>query len=286
MKTTQQMLASALIALATVGVVDHAFATTETLDIGLNVLINNQAPVGDAPWVNARFLDLGFLGAPGVAPGFSAFKNAVELQITTTKVRNPSSGPAFTAEQLANFGLSQHPNLGVVEGAGNLAPGESLNYLLFNFNPSKDASKLRMSWAGADGFGFPASASPIGFQSAIAENGISAFPQSGLFDVIVYFSLGPDRQYSDSKIVFYYDGDIGSDQNIDPSDFNFLSAPIPGVDTPSGGFLAAGLLVTNFGTVGGSSAAALQAAVPEASTWALLGIGLVVVFLGVRREVR
>ena len=113
----------------------------------------------------AKFLDLGFLGAPGVVAGFAAFQNTVELQITTTPGRDPVSGPAFTPAQLASFGLSGYPDLAVVNGEGNLAPGQFVTGLYLNFNPAKDLSKLDLTWGGAPGFGFPASGiAPSSFQ--------------------------------------------------------------------------------------------------------------------------
>lgn len=283
MKTKKNALAAALLAAGLMTVAGHAAAIDE-MNFGLDTLIDGPSPAGPgAPWVNARFFDLGFLGAEGVIPGFAAFKNTVELQITTSQGRNPDVGPAFTPEQLAIFGLSQYPNLGVVNGAGNLANGESVDTLYLNFNPGKDLSKLDLTWAGAPGFGFPASGvENIDFQ--ISENGFD-LGNAGKFDISISFAegaLGPLASFG-SKLVFHYNGEPGSDQNLDLSDFDFGSEGAPsGIGYKAGA--SAYVLLPDESRVVANLAILAGSPVPEPSTYAMLGVGLAALGFVARRR--
>lgn len=252
-------------------------AAIDPIDMGLGAVVAGDTPGGAAPWVNAKFIDLGFLGAPGVVAGFAAFQNTVELQITTTGEREPATGSPFTAQQLADFGLSAYPDLGAVQGSGNLAAGQYVNQIYLNFNPALDLAKLQLGWSGAPGFGFSVpGAAPVSFETS--ENGFSV-GDAGKFDILISFAagaLGPSGEFG-SKLVFHYDGPVGSDANIDPSDFNFAS-----VDAASGqGYTALG---TVWGTTPGGITAI--AAVPEPGTYAMLGLGILLLGFAVRRQQR
>lgn len=252
-------------------------AAVDPIDMGLGTIVVGDTPGGSAPWVNAKFLDLGFLGAPGVVPGFAAFRNTVELQITTTGERDPVSGSPFTAQQLNDFGLSAYPDLGAVQGSGNLADGQYVNQVYLNFNPALDLTRLQLAWSGAPGFGFPVpGAAPVSFQTS--EDGFSV-GNAGKFDILISFAagaLGPSGDFG-SKLVFHYDGPVGNDANIDPSDFNFASVGA-----------ASGQGYTALGTVWGTSPGGITAiaAVPEPGTYAMLGLGVLLLGIAVRRQRR
>ena len=252
MKAKKNALIAALLAAGLMTVAGHA-AAIEEMNFGLGA-IGGSGPT----LVNAKFLDLGFLGAPGVVAGFAAFQNTVELQITTSPGRDPVSGPAFTPAQLASFGLSMYPDLAVVNDGGNLAAGEFVDTLYLNFNLNKDLSKLQLTWRRAPGFGFPASGvAPSNV--LFGENALGG-GSAGLFDIAVLFGpgdLGPSGTFN-SKLVFHYNGAPGSDENLDLSDFDFGNGT---------GHKAAALL-------SGSASGTVIAAVPEPGTCAMLGVGL------------
>lgn len=273
MKTNMNILAASLLAAGLLTAAGHAAAIDE-INFGLDTVAGGDTPANAGkPWVNAKFIDLGFLGAPGVIPGFAAFKNTVELQITTTNGRDPASGPAFTPDQLAGFGLSAYPDLGVVNGGGNLAAGEYVSTLYLNFNSNLDVSKLSLTWGGAPGFGFPApGVEPISFVTSA--DGFD-FGAVGKFDMAISFAagaLGPDGGFS-SKLVFHYNGAPGSDENLDLGDFD--------QGAPGSGFKAMALL-------GGTSPDGFSGvvAVPEPSTYAMLGVGLAALCVVARRKAR
>lgn len=273
------LLVATLAVAGLAGISGPAAAAIDTMDIGLDTLISGSAPGGAGnPWVNAKLLDLGFLGAPGVIPGFAAFSNTVELQITTTQGRDPLAGPAFTPAQLVAFGLSAYPDLAVVNGAGNLGSGDSVGTLYLNFNPSKDLSKMGLTWSGAPGYGFPASG--VGnIEYLTSENGFD-LGAAGKFDIAISFeagSLGPDTTFN-SKLVFHYNGEPGSDQNLDLSDFSYGSEGA-GYLGGAGVFVGAptSRVVAGMSILAGSP-------VPEPGTSAMLGAGLAGLGLVARRR--
>lgn len=271
MKTKKKRFLWALLAVPFLFAADQA-AAIDAIDVKLGTVLAGDSPGAAAPWVNAKFIDLGFLGAPGVIPGFAAFKNTVELQITTTSQRDPVSGGAFTAQQLEDFGLSDYPDLGAVQGGGNLGSGQYVGQIYFNFNPAKDLSKLQLFWS--NNFGFPVpGVPPVSF--ATSADGF-AVGNAGKFDMVVSFdpgALGPSEVFG-SKLVFVYDGQPGSDKNIDPSDFIFA---------PVGGNHAAVAVVWDTAPGG---IAVLAAPVPEPGTYAMLGLGILAMGFAVRRQRR
>jgi hypothetical protein len=278
MKTKKNGLAVFLLAGGLAMAAGHA-AAIDSMDFGLDKRIAGDTLSGTTPWVNAKFIDLGFLGEPGVVAGFAAFKNTVELQITTTSERNPpGTTPAFTTEQLASFGLSQYPDLGVVQGGGNLGAGQYVNQFYLNFNPAKDLSKLQLTYAGGSCCGFPVSGvAPVSF--AKSQDGL-ALGNAGRFDMVLSYdpnAVGPSASVDTfaSKLVFSYDGAAGSgtDSNLDLSDFKFGSV--------GGGYVAAS---TVWGTAPGGIA--VIGAVPEPGTYAMMGLGLLGLGFAVRRRQR
>lgn len=274
MKTNMNILAASLLAAGLLTAAGHAAAIDE-INFGLDTVVGGDTPANAAkPWVNAKFFDLGFLGAPGVVPGFAAFKNTVELQITTTGARDPASGPAFPPpNDPPSFGLGAYPDLGVVNGGGNLASGEYVSTLYLNFNSNLDVSKLSLTWGGAPGFGFPVSGvEPISFQTGADGFDLGAV---GKFDMAISFAagaLGPDGGFS-SKLVFHYNGAPGADENLDLADFD--------QGATGSGFKAAAM-------IGGTSPIGLSgiAAVPEPSTYVMLGVGLAALGFVARRKAR
>jgi len=283
MNTKTNALAAAVLAAGLMIAAGHAAAIDE-INFGLDTVTDGGTPGGPGAWVNAKFLDLGFLGAPGVAPGFAAFKNTVELQITTTQGRDPASGPAFPPpDDPASFGLGAYPDLGVVNGSGNLAAGYSVGSIYFNFNPAKDLSKLQLTWGGAPGFGFPASGiAPNSF--AKNANGYNPSAGGGLFDFGISFpvgTLGPSGTFN-SKLVFHYNGAPGSDENLDPSDFAFNSE---GASTGDGN---AAFAVLFFGPSGNATyvSTIIAGPVPEPGSYAMLGVGLAALGFVARRKAK
>lgn len=267
MKTNKNILAAAMLAAGLLTAAGHAAAIDE-MNFGLDTLISGDTPASAAkPWVNAKFLDLSFLGGSG----FDGVKNTMELQITTTQGRDPVSGPAISQANLDAAGLGAYPDLAVVTGNGNLVRQEYVSKFYLNFNPAKDLSKLSLSYSGDLGFPAPGVA-PVSFLTS--ENGFD-LGSAGKFDIEISFAdgaLGPAGGFS-TKLVFIYGGPLGSDQNLDLSDFR------QGSDGK--GMLAASRL-------GGTLPDGLStiAAVPEPSTYAMLGVGLAALGFVARRKAR
>lgn len=266
MKMKKNGLAAFLLAGGLAMAAGHG-AAIDSMDFGLDKRIAGDSLGGTTPWVNAKFIDLGFLAGSG----FGDFKNTMELQITTTQAREPETGPAIPPANLALAGLSAYPDLGVVNGAGNLGSGQYVNQVYLNFNPAKDLGKLQFAWS--DDFGFPVPGANFGSISA-KQDGF-ALGNAGKFDILISFNanaLGPGAAPS-SKLIFSYNGAPGSDENLDLSDFNFGSV--------GGGYVAAS-------TVWGSSPGgiAVIGAVPEPGTYAMMGLGLLGLGFAVRRRQR
>jgi hypothetical protein len=256
----------AAVALATAALLPAAQA--QVVDVGLNIQWAGDSPASSgSPWVNARFIDLGFTAGTG----FDGVKNWVELQITTTPTYVP---PALTPAQIAaaGFPLPQYQNLTEVVGLGNLTGGEYLNTIWFNFNPALDITKLEVLNPGFPNAGAGITAATIGTD-------IHPVGDSGLYDISISFAganrLGPAfTEYT--KLVFRYDG---GNTNIDPSDFLFFSTPQD--DDVIGPYLTTASVFRT-----GPTGVSYIAGVPEPSTYALMALGLLGVGFALRRKAR
>lgn len=194
------MLALSGVASATI-VID---ATNEILDIGLDTSISGFAPSTTAPWVNARFKDLGFLAGGD----FDALKNTMELQVTVSPTDTPFPGCCD------------------VPGLGNIGTGNALTTLWLGVH-GLDIGKLNLEWTGPLGFPVPGVA-PASI--SIAENGFGFGGE--LFDIQIVFDPGlfDAADSLQSKLLFTYD-----DPEFDLEIGNFLA--------PSAGRLFAAAVV-------------------------------------------
>jgi PEP-CTERM motif len=155
-------------------------------------------------------------------------------------------------------------------------PNQQLQSLFLNFNPNLDITKLALYWTGEPMPvpGIPDTASTFGNPGtkpsdiAIASNGFYA-GGGQLFDIFVTWN----QPSTFSKLLLVYDNanaDIGFD------DFFLPSATAPFFTPPGfGPLLAAGALTGPGATI---------AAIPEPSTCAMLGLGLVVLGFAARRR--
>jgi hypothetical protein len=234
-----------------------------------DIALDSGLPSGaTAPWVNLRFIDLGFVAGSA----FDGVKNWVELQVTTTQTLEP---PPFNASQLATFGLSPYPTVGQVVGLGNLPSPGSVTSVSFGLDTSAvagfDPTKLALLWTGSAGFPHPGA-------------NFDSFSLSGNTATINFASgaLGPDGAIS-SKLAFTYDGggtDIGLDLFGAPIGGGALSrvAPVVGKATLAG--------TGNVNEITGSSVVfGSTAPIPEPSTYAMMGVGLLSL-LGMSRRRR
>lgn len=241
-------------------------------DVGLGTVLAGDNP-GNAsgPWVNLRFIDLGFVAGSG----FNGVKNWMELQITTTPTYQPTT---LSPGDIVGAGLAPYPNVGEVVGKGNLASGEFVKTVYLNLDPSAmpgfDFSKLTLIWTGAP-VGFPVAGANIAGYT-IAENGFG----DG-YDVRINYAdgaLGPGGAIS-SKLAFVYDGGAG---NLDLDLFDAQSVTF--------GITGAAVVRGTAGDLGASSLAGNTfvrgeiAPVPEPGTYAMLGVGLLGLGLAVRRR--
>jgi len=183
------MLAMSSIASAAI-TIDSA---NEILDIGLDSSISGYTPSTTAPWVNARFKDLGFLAGGA----FDSLKNTMELQVTVSKT-------------------NVDPGIGCcdVPGLGNIGAGAGLQTLWLN-TTGLDVSKLSLAWTGPLGFPVPG-VEPASI--SIAENGFNLGGE--LFDIQIVFNpaLFDAADSLQSKLLFTY-----TDADFDLEIANFLS---------------------------------------------------------------
>lgn len=201
------------IAMTTVSLPALADGPVEYADVGLKTVLGGTgaATLAAQPWVNLRFIDLGFVGGSG----FDGVKNTVELQITTSGTLEP---PPFNAGQLKEFKLTPYPTVGQVEGRGNLGSEDYVTTVYLNINeaavPNFDFSKLQLVGTGPLGFPYPGAA-PI--SAVIAKDGF-AVGNAGRFDIQVSFgpgaALGPKGGAISAKLLFIYGGKLGEDSNI------------------------------------------------------------------------
>ncbi len=168
-------------------------ATNEILDIGLDSSISGFKPATQAPWVNARFKDLGFLAGGD----FDSLKYTMELQVTVSPT-------------------DVDPGIGCcdVPGLGNIGAGNSLQTLWLN-TTGLDLSKLQLAWTGPLGFPVPG-VEPASI--SIAEDGFDLGGE--LFDIQIVFDPGlfDSTDLLQSKLLFTYD-----DPDFDLEIGNFLS---------------------------------------------------------------
>ena len=155
-------------------------------------------------------------------------------------------------------------------------PNQQLQSLFLNFNPNLDINKLAFYWTGEPMPvpGIPEDANTFGNPGtkpsdiAIASNGFYA-GGGQLFDIFVTWN----QPSTFSKLLLVYDD---SNTDIGFSDFFLPSATAPFFTPPGfGPLLAAGALTGPEATI---------AAVPEPSTFAMLGLGLAALGFAARRR--
>jgi len=155
-------------------------------------------------------------------------------------------------------------------------PNQQLQSLFLNFNPNLDINKLAFYWTGEPMPvpGIPEDANTFGNPGtkpsdiAIASNGFYA-GGGQQFDIFVAWN----QPSTFSKLLLVYDD---SNTDIGFSDFFLPSATAPFFTPPGfGPLLAAGALTGPEATI---------AAVPEPSTFAMLGLGLAALGFAARRR--
>lgn len=208
------------------------------MDIGLDQSVSGFAPGTSAPWVNARFKDLGFLaGTP-----FASLAKTMELQITVSPTDTPNAGCCD------------------VPGLGNIGAGNTLRTIWLNVS-GLDLSLLSLEWTGLPALGFPVpGVEPVSI--SIAENGFDVGGEK--FDVAIRFDpgLADEAGRIESKLLFTY-GDPSVDLDIGnfraPTSHSLLAAAdirgatgAPGVIAAipePGSFALLGVMLAGFGVV-------------------------------------
>lgn len=189
------LAAASLLALSQVA---SAAVTIDTvnniMDIGIDTSVVGLTPGTSAPWVNARFKDLGFLaGGP-----FASLAKSMELQITVSPTDTPNSGCCD------------------VPGLGNIGAGNSMKTIWLSAT-GLDLSKLHLEWTGLPALGFPVpGVQPVSV--TIAQDG---FDLSGnKFDIAISFDpgLADAAGRIESKLLFSYE-----DPSVDLDVGNFIA---------------------------------------------------------------
>lgn len=187
--------AASLLALSGVASAGVTIDTVNNImDIGIDTAVSGLTPSTSAPWINARFKDLGFLaGGP-----FASLAKTMELQITVSPTDTPNAGCCD------------------VPGLGNIGAGNSMKTLWLSVT-GLDVTKLHLEWTGLPALGFPVP----GVQPAGIGIGDDAYSiGANRFDIAIGFDpgLADESGRIESKLLFSYE-----DPAVDLDISNFIA---------------------------------------------------------------
>lgn len=190
------LAAASLLALSGVASAGVTIDTVNNImDIGIDTsVVSGLTPSTPAPWINARFKDLGFLaGGP-----FASLAKTMELQITVSPTDTPNPGCCD------------------VPGLGNIGAGNSMKTIWLNAT-GLDLTKLHLEWTGLPALGFPVpGVQPVSV--TIAEDGFDL--GGNKFDIAISFDpgLADEAGRIESKLLFSYE-----DPGVDLDVANFIA---------------------------------------------------------------
>lgn len=237
-------------ALAFVGLtLTAASAVAQEINLGLDRVIASPAPASTAlPWVNVRAYEL---------DGFEPLKNTVEFQITTNQTTLDGGDPGGCCP---------------VPGRGNLGAGEELRSISLTVNPALLAvpgAALIVQWTGEP---------VVIYNDVFPDAGqkpssivVSSNPAATDFDITISFAEGTNVTHS-KLLASYFVNNVVTELNME--DIAFVNAT---------GYTA--MAVIQYGS-GGNAGFGVIGAVPEPETYAMLGLGMIVLGFAVRRQRR